>query len=151
VQRLLPTLNPITFLAREADFPAINWIDMNVPENEIILINPTGWGYGLYMGHDGGYWISPLTGHQTMPPPVLYGLGDREEIDRFNQYIEGILPIGEDPEALWELLRSENIRFVYTGGRGGIISPRALAESGLFVIRYQHDGAWVFETLDQAP
>ncbi len=150
-QRLLPTLNPITFLAREADFTAINWIDLNIPDNEIILINPTGWGYGLYMGHDGGYWISPLTGRQTLPPPVLYGLGDRDEIDRFNHFIEGVLPIGEETTALWELLRSENIRFVYTGGRGGIISPRALAESGLFVTRYQHNGTWVFETLDHSP
>jgi hypothetical protein len=150
-QRLLPTLNPITFLARAADFPAINWIEENIPESEAILINPTEWGYGLYMGHDGGYWISPLTGHQTLPPPVLYGFGKRAEIERINHLVEEVQSVGEDPAALWEFLRSENIRFVYTGRRGGIISPRALSESGLFMVRYQTDGTWLFEILENAP
>lgn len=147
VQKLLPTLNPITFLSREADFLAIKWIENNLPENEIILINPTGWGYGLYMGQDGGYWISPLTGHLTMPPAVLYGLGERNEIERINQFIEKVLPIGYDSGALWELMIRESIRFVYIGARGGVISPRALSESGLFLVRYEGDGTWVFETV----
>ena len=150
-QRLLPTLNPITFLAREADFPAINWISENIPKGEAILINPTGWGYGLYMGQDGGYWISSLTEHQTLPPPVLYGLGKPDENKRINQLIESVLPIGEDAAALWELLQSENIHFVYTGGRGGILSPQALMESELFEVRYQQEGTWVFETSNISP
>jgi hypothetical protein len=150
-QRLLPTLNPITFLAREADFPALNWIEENIPQGEIILINPTGWGYGLFMGNDGGYWISPLTGRQTMPPPVLYGLGKQEEIEEINQFLEAVLPIGEDATALWKLLRSENIHFLYIGARGGIISPQTLAESELFSEQYQQNGTWVFEALENVP
>jgi hypothetical protein len=146
-QRLLPTLNPVTFLAREADLTAISWIDENIPKSETILINPTQWGYGLYMGSDGGYWISPLTGHQTIPPPVLYGLGTLEEISSTHHVIEGVLPLGEDAPALWQLLQAEDIRFVYTGVRGGVISPQSLAESKLFETRYQKDGAWVFETI----
>jgi hypothetical protein len=147
-QRLLPTLNPITFLAREADFPAIDWIDENIPAGETILINPTVWGYGFYMGNDGGFWISALNAQLTIPPPVIYGMGSPEEIEQIHQIIEGVLPIGEDAPALWELLKSENIRFVYTGTRGGIISPHTLAESELFNERYQQNGTWVFETVE---
>jgi hypothetical protein len=150
-QRLLPTLNPITFLAREADFPAIEWIGQNVAEKETILINPTGWGYGLYMGHDGGYWIAPLSGHMTIPPPVLYGLGDRNEIDQINQQIEYILGIGEDARSIWDLMHSRDIRFIYIGGRGGILSPQSLESSGLFSLRYHQGGTWLFEILDEQP
>ncbi len=150
-QRLLPTLNPITFLAREADFPAIQWIAENIPAGETILINPTAWGYGLYMGNDGGYWISALSDHQTMPPPVLYGLGETAEKTEINQTIEGAQSNAEDAAALWELMQIENIDFVYTGVRGGVISPHALAESNLFKVRYQQDGTWVFEAVNNAP
>ena len=151
VQRLLPTLNPITFLAREADLPAIRWIHENIPEGEIILINPTGWGYGLYMGNDGGYWLSPLAGHQTLPPPVLYGLGEQANIEHTTQVIERVLSVGENAADLWELMQLQNIHYVYSGVRGGAISPKALAESDLFAILYQQDGTWVFETLRKTP
>jgi hypothetical protein len=147
-QRLLPTLNPITFLAREADFTAITWINENIPQGETILINPTAWGYGFYMGNDGGFWISSLNAQLTIPPPVIYGMAEPNEIERIHKIIEGVLPIGEDAPALWELLKSENIRFVYTGARGGIISPQKLAESELFNLFYHQDGIWVFEIVD---
>ena len=29
-----------------------------------VLINPFTWGYGLYAGNDGGFWISPLAGRK---------------------------------------------------------------------------------------
>jgi len=150
-RRLLPTLNPITFLAREEDFPALNWMEENLPESDTILINPTRWGYGLFMGNDGGYWISPLTGRQTMPPSALYGLGSQEEINEINQFIEAVLPIGEDATALWELLKLRNIHFVYTGARGGIISPQTLTDSELFSVQYHQNGTWVFKTLEKTP
>jgi hypothetical protein len=147
-QRLLPILNPTTFLARKADFPAIHWIDTHISQDEIIMINPTRWGYGLYMGNDGGYWISPLTGIRTLPPPVLYGLGKKAEVDYIHQTIERVLTKGNDAVALWELMQSENIRFVFSGRRGGIISPRALTESELFLVRYQQAGTWIFEAVE---
>jgi hypothetical protein len=147
IQRLLPTLNPNTFLSRNADMLAIDWISKNIPNLDSILINPTGWGYGLYMGQDGGYWISPLSGHQTIPPPVLYGLGTRSEIKSINTKIEQLLQIGEDATAIWEWLQTEEIHYVYLGARGGVISPKALQNSDKFAVRYHRDGTWVFETL----
>ncbi|MFN2128211.1 MAG: hypothetical protein ACK2TU_10170, partial [Anaerolineales bacterium] len=151
MQRLLPTLNPNTFLAREADIPAIDWISKNIPVHETILINPTGWGYGLYMGQDGGYWISPLSGHLAFPSPVLYGLGTRTEINNINNKIEKLLQIGEDGAAIWEWLQVEDIHYVYLGARGGVISPKALETSGKFAVRYHQDGTWLFETIIDEP
>jgi hypothetical protein len=146
-QRLLPTLNPITFLAREVDFPAIEWIDEYLPGGEPILINAAPWGYGVYMGYDGGYWISALTNHPTIPPPVLYGMGDPIKVQEINQAAEDSRNAGENPEALWDLLQTEQVRYVYTGGRGGAISPQALSQSNLFQVRFHENGTWVFEII----
>ncbi|MBU1660750.1 MAG: hypothetical protein KKD28_04680, partial [Chloroflexi bacterium] len=131
-QRLLPTLNPVTFLFREADKPAMRWIDQNIPDEAVILINPTEWGYGLYMGNDGGFWIAPLTGHQTMPPPVLYGMGSREYVENVNAFAKAVLAPGDDAAQLWDYMQTRGITYVYIGARGGILSPRSLAESPRF-------------------
>ena len=61
-KQLIAIINPITVLSRNADLPAIEWVEKNIPVNETIVINPFAWGYGLYAGSDGGYWISPLSG-----------------------------------------------------------------------------------------
>ena len=103
------------------------------------------------MGNDGGFWISALSDHPTIPPPVIYGLGERSEVEKINQIAEAVRTDGENPAALWDLMQAENIQFVYTGGRGGVISPQALAQSELFTVRYQQNGTWVFEALQPNP
>jgi len=145
LQRMVACLNPNTFLMREADLAAMVWIDLNILADEALVINPTGWGYGLYMGNDGGYWISPLTGRQTVPPNALYGM-DGTNRATINQFIEEILPAGEDSEKIWEILRTYGYRYIYIGERGGVISPQSLKESPLFETRYSNHGTWVFET-----
>jgi hypothetical protein len=146
VQSILPILNPITMQFREADLPAIHWIEKNIPENEIILINPFNWGYGMYAGNDGGYWISPLADHITMPPPVLYGLNP--EIGA--QIVEAskqVIAKSDDIDALHTYLLEQGIRYVYVGARGGALSPRDMNNSPLFSTLYNNEGTWVFEVL----
>ncbi len=57
---LITILNPSTLIFRDIDRPAFVWINENIPSEEVIFINPFAWGYGLYAGNDGGFWISPL-------------------------------------------------------------------------------------------
>jgi hypothetical protein len=143
-QKLLPSLNPDTVLWREADLAAIDWLRANIPEDETIVINPTGWGYGLYRGADGGYWISVLTSKATLPPNVLYGLNAQER-DFVNQFVEDLLPIGENPVELWELLNRYKLRTIFVGQRGGVISPQSLRESPLFETLYHNQETWIFK------
>ena len=140
-QQLIPIINPVTILSRTADLPAIQWINENVPEDETIIINPFAWGYGLYGGSDGGYWISPLSGRQTIPPPVLYGLS--QQIDAINRLSQDIIALSSDPAALSDLLRSLNYHYIYTGAKGGVIPPQKLVASDLFSILYHQDGVWI--------
>ncbi len=145
-QNLLPILNPDTVLFRASDQAALEWIKDHLPEGETVVINPTGWGYGLYMGQDGGYWISPITDHPTMPPNVLYGFSG-EQRTLVNHFVETLLPIGENPKEIWKLLNTYGYKTIFIGTRGGVLSPKALAESPLFKVRYQQGITWVFEAV----
>ncbi len=144
-QKLLPILNPDTVLAHQADIPAIHWIENNIPAEETILINPLAWGYGLYTGADGGFWITPLSGRKTMPPPLLYGFDTQGEISRYvTQMSKDALEKASDPIALYDLLISENIHYVYLGAKGGVFSHQKFINSGLYKPIYDKDGVWIF-------
>jgi len=141
-KQLVTIINPITILSRSADLPAIDWVRENIPENETIVINPFAWGYGIFAGSDGGYWISPLSGRETLPPPVLYGLGsDRKQI---NEKSQKVINLGSNPVALWNFLSSNQLHYIYIGAKGGVLSPEKLSASDLFTICYQKEGVWIF-------
>ena len=146
-KRIITILNPVTVLSRQPDLPALAWIEANIPANETIAINPFLWGYGIYAGSDGGYWIAPLTGHPTLPPPVLYGVSSPEEVSRITQTCEQIVKKGKDASELREIFRQNGIRYVYLGARGGVISPQSLEGSEKFQILYKDGGSWLFEVL----
>lgn len=143
-KRLIPILNPITILSRSADLPAIQWVSENIPQGETVVINPFAWGYNLYAGNDGGYWISPLSGRPTLPPPVLYGMGSNSV--QISQISQQIIDLSPNPVSFWEFLNTHQLRYVYIGARGGIISPDRLASSGLFNLIYHLNGVWIFST-----
>jgi hypothetical protein len=141
-KQLITIINPVTILSRNADLPAIDWVRDNIPENEIIVINPFLWGYGLYAGSDGGYWIAPLTGKATLPPPILYGLGsDKEQINKKSQKV---IDLSSAPIALWEYLSSNQLHYIFIGTKGGVMSPENLSSSDLFTVVYKQDGVWIF-------
>jgi hypothetical protein len=141
---LLPILRPSTDLFRAADRPAMEWISANIPANETILINPMYWGYSTYAGADGGFWITPLTGRRTIPPPVLYSLGNLSETQRIRTLCETVIASAADAAGLAKYLRDQELRYIYLGVRGGVLSPQALLESDQFEVLYAQDGAWVF-------
>jgi hypothetical protein len=142
---LLPILRPSTELFRTADRAAMEWIAANIPADETIVINPMFWGYGTYAGADGGFWITPLTGHKTIPPPVLYSLGSASEKQRIRTLCDTVTSNAADAAELARYLRSQELRFIYLGVRGGVLSPQVLRESDQFEVLYSNQGAWVFE------
>lgn len=144
---ILPILNPVTVLYRQADERAMAWIQENTSSNARFLINPMTWYPQTYAGHDGGYWIAPLANRRTVPPPALYGLGSRTDIVATNRICSEVIRNGDEPEALWPRLREEGITHIYIGARGGVLSPKALAESAHYRAVYSQDSTWVFEVL----
>jgi hypothetical protein len=142
---LLPILNPVTMLFREGDRPAIAWVADNIPADATILINPFSWGYGIYAGNDGGYWIVPLAERRTLPPPILYGYdNDRARRSSLIELEKQVLDLSSDPTGLHTLLLEQHIDYIYLGVRGGALSPSLLSHDPGFQLLYAHDGAWVF-------
>jgi hypothetical protein len=146
-RQLFPLVNQSTYLFRSADRPALAWVERNVPQDEVILINPFNWGYGLCAGNDGGAWISALSGQPTQPPPVLYGFGERSEIQRVNDLCAHVMQHGGNPDELWAMMYEAGLRYIYVGARGGPLSPTALFWSPLFDTLYAENGAYVFRSL----
>ena len=141
-RQLISIINPVTVLTRQTDLPALDWIDQNITKDETIVINPFNWGYGLYAGNDGGYWISPLTGRQTLPPPVLYAMDN--EMSKINRLVQQVVETSPDPKQFHDLLSANQLRYIYIGSRGGIISPLKLSGSDLFEQLFHQDGTWIF-------
>jgi hypothetical protein len=144
-QKLMPIINPVTLLARQADLPAIQWIETNLPVDATILINPFSWGYGIYAGNDGGFWITPLAGRKTIPPPILYGLGESQQVvTMVSELTRQAIELSKDPPALHALMQANQIEYLYCGVRGGVFDPALFKASPLFELVFEQDGAWVF-------
>lgn len=146
-RNLTSILNPVTFLSRNQDILAIKWVEENIPKEEKILINPFLWGYGLYAGNDGGYWITPLSGRITIPPPVLYGLSPQEDRIFINQISQFAIDHGRDAKELYNIMSENDVAYIYLGARGGPISPKAIASNPGFNKIYDAQGVQIFEVL----
>jgi hypothetical protein len=143
-RQLLTLLNPVTELFRFGDRAAMSWIQAHIPEEETILLNPFGWGYGVYAGADGGYWISPLTARRTLPPPVLYGMGPGQEARQIGDLAREVITYGSDALGIHQIMQENGLSYIYLGVRGGPISARALEESGLFRKVYDQEGVYIY-------
>lgn len=143
----LPSLNSTTFLTRIADIEAIQWIDNHIEEGAFLL-NPTGWGYGLYMGEDGGYWIAPMTLNKTIPPPVIYGLGTRETKEEINLIVNSVIENQNNPDRIWEIMRDSGSQYLYIGKGGGILKPTLFLKNPKFETIYNQQGVWIFKRME---
>jgi hypothetical protein len=142
---MIPLLNPVTFLFRQADLDAMLTIEKNVPAGEEVVVNPFAWGYGLYAGNDGGYWISALAGRQTMPPPVLYGLeNNHEAVQHTSELSQQLIEKSGHPDELAALMRQEGITYLFIGAKGGVFSARLLQENANFEMLHEENGTWLF-------
>jgi hypothetical protein len=142
---LITILNPTTLIFREIDRPALAWIKEHIPSEEVILINPFSWGYGLYAGNDGGFWISPLSERVTLPPPVLYGL-DLINMREINIMCNKIIRTNGDPQILYEEMVENQINYIYIGAKGGLLSPTKIQQSQYFQVLYHNQTTWFFKT-----
>ena len=142
-QQIMPILNEGTMLVRQADIPALAWAGNNLPENSLVATNPFLWGYGSYAGADGGYWLAPGSGIRSIPLPVAANASMAGYAEN-NRVSLALTQFGNNPEQLAKLLRKEGIAYVFSGQRGGPISPTALAASPAFKTLYHQDSVWIF-------
>jgi uncharacterized membrane protein len=145
---LVTILNPVTILTRQADLVAINWIETNLPEDAVIAVNPFLWGYGVYAGSDGGFWISPIAGRRTVPPPVLSGIDYRSQASLETRRLsEQILQASRDPAKLSQTLLDAGVGYVFLGGKAGAFSSEILSASPYFQEIFQKNGVRIYKVV----
>ncbi len=135
-------VNPVTAILTQADLQAMPWIEAYTAPDAVFLINSYQWMSGIYAGNDGGYWISPLAGRRTWPPPALYGLGSVEDLLEINRVAEAAMAHPEGEE-LYDLLRGAGITHIYIGRYGGPLAQEKLITSPHFHLLYQKDGVCI--------
>lgn len=142
-------LNPATVLATSADLQAMDWITENTPSQARFFINVAPWQYGTYRGVDGGWWIHPLTGRQTLLPAVMYILGEPEYLQQINKFAEQATKLEKGCSSEFHsLLHTAGLTHVYLVQEHGLLQPGQLQACHYLSQVYQHQGVSIYQVIN---
>lgn len=138
-------INPITELIVADDLVAIQWIRDHTPQDTLFLVNMRHWQNGIYVGTDGGYWITNLTTRQTTMPIIFYYQGTPAYFQQINTLAELVAssPHPDDPTFL-AMLRARNVTHVYIGAKGGPLSLSQFLASPHYQLLFKHNAVHIF-------
>jgi hypothetical protein len=135
-------VNARTALLTKADLEALSWVEEHTSPDALFLINAYEWMTHVYAGNDGGYWISPMTGRQTWPPPALYGLGTGAYMEEINRVIQQAQQF--EGEELYDFLTRYGFTHIYLGRYGGPLTPEKFEGRPGFRPAYEKGGVTIF-------
>jgi hypothetical protein len=140
--------NPATVLATADDLSALTWVEHNLPQDAVVLVNGWEWVPTVWSASDGGVWLWPLTGRRTTAPPLDYveSAEWRREVEAFHERLAGIQRAGS-PDAL-ALLREAGVTHVFMGARGGTLKPEMFMDDPNYRLLFTNGAAWVFEVVE---
>lgn len=142
-------LNPNTIFTVQADVAALKWVRANTSPDARFIINTTAWMGRTYRGVDGGYWLLPYTGRQTILPPVLYTYANQtfiQQVERWGQQISRLTTCDAD---FWRLVREFNAGYLYIRTGQGSLQPAGLAGCSDLVNVYRQGGVFIYEIVSQ--
>jgi hypothetical protein len=137
-------INPDTVFVSQADVTAINWINTHVPADASFLINDTYWQQSMYRGVDGGFWLLPLSGRDTLPPPIVYIWGEEEEVQSIKSLSKKISELNLCNSELYEILETEKLTHIYIKDGVGSLRSKNLIPCEFLTRIYYEDGISVF-------
>jgi hypothetical protein len=137
-------INQSTVLATYADLRAIEWIGQNTPPNARFFINVNHWQYGIYRGSDGGWWITPLSGRETILPPALYPLGEPGFVDEVNKRAAAASQVKACSPEFWEMVQSARLTHVYVNGAQGSEQQEILQTCSGVSLLYSSEGVSIY-------
>jgi len=138
-----------TTLTRPGDLDALAWVDRATPATATFLLDAEPW-MGIWRGADGGWWITPLTGRRTMPPPIAYSWGEPELaeliVERAREFdaLRG-LPAADYCAELGRFMREAAASYYYTH------SPRPAACRDLVAAYRGQGGLAIYTATDPPP
>ncbi len=145
VQDTATVINPVTIFAETADRDALDWIAEETPASARFFINVTPWQRGVYRGVDGGWWILPVTGRQTLVPPTMYVFGDRDYALQVNAWAAQAAGLETCGTELQDLVLRAQLQYLYLKQGTGPLQPAALDGCPGFDLVYESDGVSIFE------
>jgi hypothetical protein len=116
-------INPETVLFTPADRVAFAWVDENIPPKAIVLVNSAWWG-DRYAPSDGGAWLSPLTGRDTVIAESAPELAEASQ-----------------------LVERSGVGYVYIGGGYGELSLAQFMENPSYEVVYQSNGVTIYRVV----
>mgnify|MGYP007061387913 FL=1 len=134
------------------DMQAMHWIQANIPDDALFYVSVHFWTPIVAHGLDAGYWLSYLTGRETIMPSEVYSSdGNPEYIAFINNRARDLLE-AETPEALWQIMAKYGVTHVYIGYRKTYLnSDFLLGAPEYFEPLYALHGVWIFELKHAAP
>lgn len=114
-------VNRSTVLVDFRDVAAMQWIQQEIPDDARFAVNASRWQRNTYRGTDGGYWLTTLTGRDTILPPALYSLAlPSAERDAVNAILDEWTAIREpNHQAVVVQLQKMGVTHIYNGFHGG--------------------------------
>lgn len=140
-------INESTIIATHADAAALEWIRQNIPPDARFYNNSVPWQAGIYRGVDGGYWLLPYTGRQSMIPPIVYNWGEPAYVDQIARLAGRASQLNSCTPEFWELVRDANLSHIYLREGQGNLQPQHLADCPRIHLLYSQDGVYVYEIL----
>jgi hypothetical protein len=150
LQQQITILNEQTLLAQPADAEALAWLDANLPEDAVVVVNSWLWLWNTWSGSDGGAWIVPLTGRQSSTPPAdyIYNEALGKSVRAFNEALTAVTDWRNPDTVAW--LQAQGITHIFIGERGGQMDPAELLQNPGLRLIYGRNGTFIFELKQDA-
>lgn len=133
-------LHPSTIFVTQSDLNAIAWVKANLPEDARVLVNATHWQSNVSRGIDGGYWLTPLAGLYTLPPPIVFNWGSLDYTGKLNALSNQVTSLTTCDATFDQVLADGQITHIYIrDGVGSLQSPLLLNCIQLKRIYHQND------------
>ncbi len=142
-------INPSTIFASESDMLAIEWIKENIPANSRFLINSTLWQGNTYRGGDGGFWLLPLTGNFTIPPPVIFTWGGKSYTRPIKDLSRSISDLTTCDLSFWKVIKEGEITYLYLNSRFGSLQATGLKSCEYVNTVYTNKEVTIFQAVQR--
>jgi len=140
-------LNSDTILVDADDLQALDWVRQTTPPDARFLINTNAWMGSMRRGVDGGYWLLPYAGRQTILPPVVYSYGDPTYVEQITDWSLRMGEVMTCGEAFWSLVQEFGANYLYIKEGQGSLQPEGLAYCPSVVPVYRSGSVSVYEII----
>jgi len=155
-------VDPFFQMVTPSDKAAFDWIEREVPEDAVFLVNgfqPPS--FTIIVGSDAGWWLPYYTRRYSIILPALYStekVDSTVDVGSMRKLVADIIASSGDPATLRSVLCRQEISHIFLGQKRGIVGYDALelipedwlSENPDFTLLYQKDKAqvWRFSCQD---